>query len=106
MKKCNFKKNSKYDLIVIKVSRTGINIGMSKLCERCVLALDTLPKKIGFKIKNVIYSNSDGSLTKTTPNKLLNQKDHHVTKYYKNNNYKPTLCDCECDHNEDEDEEA
>lgn len=79
---------------------------MSRLCERCVIAVNNI-KKNGIKIKNIYYSNNDGSLTSTNPTKLYQRNDHHITKYFKNNNYKPTLscggCDNECDDDADDD---
>jgi len=73
---------------------------MSRLCERCVVAVNNV-KKNGIKINKIYYSNNDGSLTSTNLTKLLQRNDHHVTKYFKNNNYKPQLsccddCDDEC----------
>ena len=48
------KKNKKaYDLVVIRVSKSGSSIGMSRLCERCVLAMNNLPNKTGIKIKKI-----------------------------------------------------
>lgn len=67
---------------------------MSRLCERCVLAVNNISKQ-GIKINKIFYSNENGELTSTTPTKLLNRTDHHVSKYFKNNNYKPTLSCCD-----------
>ena len=98
----------KFNLFVIKTSKTGSNVSMSRLCERCVLAVNEY-KKSGVKINKIFYSNNDGSLTKISPTALLSRNDHHVSKYFKNNNYSPTLrcgCGCEDEHEEDEDSEA
>ena len=103
----NVKKHTKYDLYVIKVSRTGVNIGMSKLCEKCVIAVNTIPQKMGYNINNIIYSNRNGEFITTTPKKLLESNDHHISKYYINNNYKSLFscdCGCECDDEEEDDE--
>jgi len=95
---------------VIKVSRAGNNIGCSRLCERCVLYVNNISNHSGISISKIIYSNTDGSFTKTSPFRLLNSSDHHISKYYKNHGYKPTLSCCsqdecctEIDSNEDED---
>ena len=94
-------------MYVIKTSKTGSNISMSRLCERCVIAVDEY-KKIGVKINKIYYSNNDGSLTKISPTALFSCTDHHVSKYFKNNNYSPTLCcGCGCDEEDsEEDSEA
>lgn len=83
-------KNTKYNLYVIKTSKTGTNISNSRLCERCVLAVFDF-KKIGVKINKIYYSNDCGNLTKISPTVLYNSNDHYVSKFYKNNNYKPQL---------------
>lgn len=96
-------KNTKFNLYVIKTSKTGSNISMSRLCERCVIAVNDY-KKAGVKINKIFYSNNDGSLTKVTPTALFAKNDHHISKYFKNNNYSPTLC-CSCGCHEDDEEE-
>ena len=87
---------------------------MSRLCERCVLEVLNVSSK-GIKINKIYYSNSDGSITTTTPKKLMERNDHHISKFFKNNGYKPTLgCSnyedhehgcCDCD-DSDEDIDA
>ena len=49
--KKNKSKNTKFNLFVIKTSKTGSNISSSRLCERCVLAVNEYKKKIGSKNK-------------------------------------------------------
>jgi hypothetical protein len=79
---------------------------MSRLCERCVIAVNNV-KKNGIKINKIYYSNNDGSLTVTNPTKLLQRNDHHITKYFKNNNYKPLLSCCDdCDECSEDDTDA
>ena len=46
--------------------------------------MQNIPKKYGFKIKNVLYSDQNGNIVKTTLNELVNA-EQHVTKYYRNN---------------------
>ena len=84
-------------MFVIKTSKSGSHVSMSRLCERCVIAVDEY-KKLGVKINKIFYSNNDGTLTKISPTALLSCTDHHVSKYFRNNNYKPKLCcSCGCD---------
>lgn len=91
--KHNNNNNKKYNLYVIKTSKTGTNISMSRLCERCVVAVNNI-KKSGIKINKIYYSNDDGTLTSTNITKLLDMDDHWVSKYYRQNNYKPQLGCC------------
>ena len=58
---------------------------MSKPCKYCIIGRQNIPKKYGFKIKNVLYSDQNGNIVKTTLNELVNG-EQHVTKYYRNNN--------------------
>lgn len=95
----------KFNMMVIKISKTGSKLGMSRLCERCVLAVNNIHKKTGIKINKIYYSNHDGGIVKTTPNKLLKRTDHHVSRFYKNTGYKPSLCCCtELEINDEDDE--
>lgn len=64
------------------------------MCERCVIAMNNF-RKSGTRINKIFYSNDDGTITKISPTALTSCRDHHVSKFYKNNNYSPTLC-CEC----------
>ena len=91
-------------MFVIKTSKTGSNVSMSRLCERCVLAVNEY-KRSGVKINKIFYSNNDGTLTKISPTALMSCTDHHVSKYFKNNNYSPTLrCSCGCEDDEEEED--
>jgi len=86
------KKNKKaYDLVVIRVSKSGSNLGMSRLCERCVLAMNNLPNKTGIKIKKIYYSNESGDLVKTSVSKMMNMDDHFMSSFYRNNGYTSCL---------------
>merc|ERR1711916_104592 len=64
------KNKKKFDLLVIKVSRTGDKVGMSRLCEKCVMLVNNISHSSGIKIKNVYYSDENGDIIKTTPSKL------------------------------------
>ena len=85
------KNKKKFNLIVIKVSRNGENIGMSRLCEQCVLRVYNLSSTSGIKIKYIFYSDESGNIIKSTPSKLFNSKDQHITSYLKNRGYKSIL---------------
>ena len=76
----------KINILVIRTSNTG-KIGMSKPCIRCIHAMNILPQKKGYIIKNVSYSDSTGEIITTSLNKLISDENFHVSKYYKNNSY-------------------
>jgi hypothetical protein len=47
--------------------------------------LNILPKKRGYNIQDIYYSNSYGEIIKTTLGKLENE-EKHITQYYRNRN--------------------
>lgn len=89
--KVNKKNKKKFNLIVIKVSRNGENVGMSRLCEQCVLRVYNLSSTSGIKIKYIFYSDENGNIIKSSPSKLFNRNDQHITSYLKNRGYKSIL---------------
>ena len=91
------KKNKKvYNLVVIRTSKSGSNIGMSRLCEKCVLGVNNMPSISGIKIKKIYYSTNDGEIIQTSMAKMMKMDDHHISSYSRNHGYKPTLPTCSC----------
>ena len=89
------KKHKKtYNLIVIRTSKSGSNLGMSRLCERCVLGVNNISKNSGIKIKKIYYSDENGEIIKTSLQKMMLMEDHHISSYYRNHGYKATLKCC------------
>ncbi len=84
------KKKSKrvYNLIVIRVSKTGSCLGNSEICEKCINGIISAPSRYGIRIKKIYYSNNDGDIVKTTPNKLSQQESPHVSSFYNHRGYK------------------
>jgi len=80
----------KINILVIRTSLSG-KVGISKPCFRCILNMLDLPKKRGYIIKSVYYSNENGDIIESTPQQLLNNGNYHVSKYYRNNNYQHKL---------------
>ncbi len=78
----NNKRLKSVNILVIRISNTGI-LGMSKPCENCIKLMNTLPQQKGYKINKVFYSDSFGIIIKTTLNKLMNENNNHVSKFYK-----------------------
>ena len=64
------KKIIKINIIVIRVSSTGI-IGMSKPCSKCVRDMSIFPNKKGYTIDKIYYSDENGNIIKTTLHKLI-----------------------------------
>lgn len=77
----------KINIFIIRTSNTG-KIGMSKPCIKCIYDMNILPQKKGYIIKNVSYSDSNGEIITTSLNKLISDENFHVSKYYKNRNFK------------------
>ena len=83
----NKKNPIKIDLLVIRTSNTG-KIGMSKPCIKCIIDLSILPQKKGYVLKNIYYSDSNGSIIKTNLKSLIETKDFHISRYYLNHKFK------------------
>ena len=77
------KKLININLMVIRTTAMG-KLGNSKPCYHCIQLMNKYAIKKGYLIKKVIYSNSDESLTITTHNFLINEKNHHYSRYYSN----------------------
>jgi cytidine deaminase len=78
----NKKHLKKINLFVIRTTVTG-KIGMSKPCLHCIHNLFNLPKKKGYVVKNIYYSDSNGDIITTNLKQLLLDENHHVTKYHR-----------------------
>lgn len=61
------KKIRKFNLIVIKVSKTG-NISTARPCYHCIKQLNSAAF---VRIKNIYYSNHDGNIVKETFDQLI-----------------------------------
>ena len=59
------------NILVIRLTKTN-KLGMSRPCQNCIKNMNILPRKKGYIIKDVYYSDSEGKVVKTTLNKLLN----------------------------------
>ena len=81
------KKLQKINILVIRTSKNG-KIGISKPCAKCLYDLSTIPQNKGYVIKDIFYSNNEGLIIKNTLNKLINNDDHHISRFYRKNNYK------------------
>ena len=72
------------NLLVIRVSGKN-KLQSSKPCENCIKTMKTLPKKLGYKITHIYYSNNTGDIIKTNLQKL-EIEDKHYSKYYRKTN--------------------
>jgi cytidine deaminase len=83
----NKKRLKSINLCVIRLTQKN-KIQSSKPCNNCIEIMKKMPQKIGYKIENIYYSNSDGAIIKTKL-KYLDLEEKHFSKFYKNqNNYK------------------
>ena len=85
------KKLEPINILVIRLSKTN-KIQSSKPCMNCIQVMDFLPEKKGYKLQNIYYSESSGSITKTTLNNLKMEEPHYskYSKYNKHKNEKNT----------------
>ena len=86
LKNKNKKKLVKINLLVIRFLKT-YTLANSKPCYKCIQNMIEIPKKRGYKIEDIYYSENNGTIIKTNINKLLNEPVHHVSSYYRNNQY-------------------
>ena len=82
----NKKKLENINILVIRISPTN-KIQSSKPCNHCIKMLHILPKKRGYHIQDIYYSNTSGDIIKTTLRNLDNE-DKHISQYYRNRNKK------------------
>ena len=80
------KKLVKINLLVIRFLKT-YTLANSKPCLKCIQNMIELPKKRGYKIEDIYYSENDRTIIKTNINKLLNEPVQHISSYYRNNRY-------------------
>jgi hypothetical protein len=78
----NKKRLEPVNLLVVRFSKTT-KIQSSKPCSNCIRIMDTMPEKKGYKIQNIYYSDSDGSIVKTNLTTLKNEEQHY-SRYYRN----------------------
>jgi cytidine deaminase len=68
------------NMLVIRLSTTN-KLQMSKPCVNCIQMMNSMPEKLGYKIKNVYYSNSNGNIIKTNLKNLENEETHYSRFY-------------------------
>lgn len=72
--KLSYNSKTRFDIIVIRVNPSGM-LTNSKPCCNCVKFME----KMKLPIKNIYYSNSSGSITRTTLQNLIDEDES--TKY-------------------------
>lgn len=82
----NKKNPTKINILVLRVSTTG-KLGISKPCFHCILNMNSLPTR-GYIIKDILYSNENEEIVKTSLNKIISEGNFHITKYYKTHDFK------------------
>lgn len=81
------KKLKKVDMLVIRVSKTGV-MGNSKPCAHCIhLLAHQLPSK-GYMLSRVFFSNDKGVIESHKFNDLYYEEDQHISRYYKERSQK------------------
>ena len=73
---------------MFRSSRKGNVISNSKPCLKCINDMYSIPRRLGYKIKNIYYSYDNTTIIKTNINKLIRETVEsklpiYVSKYYK-----------------------
>ena len=76
------KKLEKINILVIRTSENG-KLGISKPCFNCLHDFSIIPQKKGYIVKNIFYSNNEGSIENTTLKKLIDNGNYHITRFYR-----------------------
>ena len=69
------------NLLVIRISKHNKLLN-SKPCANCIQNMKNLPKKKGYNIKNIYYSNENGDIIKTSL-RILEKEDLHYSRFYR-----------------------
>lgn len=69
------------NLLVIRLSGKN-KLQLSKPCINCINMMKTLPPKLGYKIKDIYYSNENGDIVKSSIKNLENELPYY-TRYYR-----------------------
>jgi len=85
----NTKKLMPINIFVMKTTLTGV-IGMSKPCAHCLAIMCSLPKKKGYRISNIFYTNCHGNIEKKKLAELM-AEEPHVSRLFIERGYKPQL---------------
>jgi hypothetical protein len=78
----NKKRLKAVSILVIRLSVKN-KLQSSKPCSNCIEIMKNLPIKIGYKIKDVYYSDNEGNIVKTNLNNLDNEEKHYSSFYRK-----------------------
>jgi len=81
--KCK-KRLQSINLLVIRFSKTN-KIQNSKPCSNCINEMSIIPKRRGYKIQNIFYSDGEGNIVKTSL-KILEEEEQHLSRFYRKRN--------------------
>ncbi len=71
------------NILVVRFLKTS-ELANSKPCINCINVMSKIGPEKGYKIKNIYYSSNNGTIIKTSLNKLKNDNDFHVSCFYRN----------------------
>ena len=80
------KKTKRILILVFRLSKTNI-VGESRPCLHCLMKMNIIAQKKGYKIHDIIYSTSNKTLVKERFIKLRHEKKQHITYYWKKRNF-------------------
>lgn len=78
------KRSVKIDLLVVRVSKSGV-VGNSKPCLHCIELLATALPKRGYVLSKVYFSNDKGDIEMCKFSELVHSENKHISRFYKEN---------------------
>lgn len=78
----NKKRLHKLDILVVRVSKTGL-MGNSKPCHHCLMLLSQQLPQRGYYISHVYFSNEQGDIQCMKLSTLLYHDEHHFSRFQK-----------------------
>lgn len=81
------KKLESVNLCVIRANTQG-GLSNSKPCVHCLISLEMIAPKKGYKIEKIFYSTKEGTVEKSNMSELKNEDEIHVTRFFKERNFK------------------
>jgi cytidine deaminase len=86
------KKLESINILVVRLSKNN-RLQESKPCFNCIQNMSILPQQKGYKLNNIYYSDNDGNIVKTSLNKLKNDEEIHISRFYRKQLIESTIMD-------------
>jgi len=61
---------------VVRVNKSSTRLANSRPCWHCLVMMNTLAPKKGYRIRKIYYSDTDGNIIKTSLQQLLDEEPY------------------------------